>query len=200
MVEIFRNFLTQEECEELSRIALKGVEEKWIGPSTNSLIGYFLRRYGLFTYKKRLTSRPYMKGKKYPKYVIETSDKIRSFMGIQDYPLILGYKNFQHGSEGIVASVTYPGGDVTEHCDLRAENDWVTYRCNVMTQSPDSGGILYVDGNEVDINVGDLHCYYPSEHSHFVTKVTGETPRILWMFGAHRPYEDFLNRQKNYLL
>ncbi len=88
MVEIFRNFLTQEECEELSRIALKGVEEKWIGPSTNSLIGYLLRRYGLFTYKKRLTSRPYMKGKAYPEYVMRLRIKVRSFMKIQDYPLI----------------------------------------------------------------------------------------------------------------
>ncbi len=69
-----------------------------------------------------------------------------------------------------------------------------------MTQSPDDGGILYVDGNQIDINVGDLHCYYPSEHPHFVTEVKGKTPRILWMFGAHRPHEDFLNQQKNYLL
>ena len=199
MVQIFKNFLTKEECEKLSEIALEGVKEKWIGPSTNSLVGYLLRRYGLFTYKKRLTSRPYMKGKKYPEYVIETSNRIRDFMGVRDYPLILGYKNFQHGSDGIVASVTYPGGNVTEHRDLRSENDWVTYRCNVMTQAPDAGGILYVDGKQVNIDIGDLHCYYPSEHVHYVTDVEGQTPRILWMFGAHRPYEDFLSEQKNYL-
>jgi hypothetical protein len=197
MVQIFKNFLTKEECEKLSEIALKGVEEKWIGPSTNSVIGYILRHVGLFTYKKRLTSRPYMRNKKYPEYVLEISNKVRNFMGIQKYPLILKYKNFQHGSDGIVVSVTYPGGNVTEHCDLRSEDNWVTYRCNIITQAPDSGGILYVDGNPVDISVGDLHCYYPSEHAHYVTDVEGETPRILWMFGAHRPYEDFLEQQNS---
>jgi hypothetical protein len=62
-----------------------------------------------------------------------------------------------------------------------------------MTQAPDNGGILYVDGNSVDINVGDLHCYYPSEQRHSVTDVEGMTPRILWMFGAHRPYEDYIS-------
>lgn len=185
MVKIFRNFLSEEECKELSKIALKGVEEGWVGPGANSPGEYY--------YQKRMTSRPYMSDAKYPEFAIKMSNKIRSFMGLQDYPLILGYKNFKHGSDGIVVSVTYPGGNVTEHRDLRSDNGWVTYRCNVMTQSADSGGILYVDGNPIDINVGDLHCYYPSEQVHSVTDVEGNTARILWMFGAHRPPKDYFS-------
>lgn len=185
MVQIFRNFLNKEECEKLSDIAFQGVKEGWVGPGANSP--------GEYHYKKRMTSRPYMNDARYPNYVIEISDKIRNFMGLENHPLILKYKNFQHGSDGVVVSVTYPGGNVTEHRDLRSDEGWVTYRCNVMTQAAESGGILYVDGKAIDINVGDLHCYYPSEQVHSVTDVEGNTPRVLWMFGAHRPPEDYFS-------
>ena len=129
----------------------------------------------------------HMNGKKYPPYVVEISNKIREFMDIDYLPIIEG-----HGSNGVVVSITYPGGDVYRHQDPRSEdNGWATFRCNVMTQAADSGGKLYVDDELVDIEVGDLHCYYASEQPHYVTEVEGNTPRVLWMFGAHRPVQDF---------
>jgi hypothetical protein len=178
MIKIFRNFITLDECKKLSEIALNGVDEGWVSLGISR---------GNDQYKKRLTSRMHMRDKKYPKFAIEISDKIRKFMGIQYHPLILG-----HGSEGIVVSVTYPGGDVYRHRDPRSAGGYTTYRCNIMTQAADEGAELYVDDELVDINVGDLHCYYASEQTHYVTEVKGETPRILWMFGAHLPYENFI--------
>jgi hypothetical protein len=56
-------------------------------------------------------------------------------------------------------------------------------RCNVLTRKADNGGELYVGGNKIDINVGDLHCYLPSTVEHYVTEVKGKTSRVLWMFG-----------------
>jgi hypothetical protein len=181
MIKIFRNFITLEECKQLSDIALDGVEEGWIDLGVSR---------GNHQYKKRLTSRMHMKDKKYPELVIDISNRIREFMGISHRPLIMG-----HGSGGVVVSVTYPGGDVYSHRDPKAENGWTTYRCNIMTQATEEGAELYVDDELVDINVGDLHCYYASEQTHYVTEVKGETPRILWMFGSHRPYEDFIMDQ-----
>ena len=178
MVKTFKNFLNEEECKKLSKIALKGVEEGWVGPGLSR---------GKSNYKERLTSRMHMDGKKYPNFVLEISKRIREFMNIDHYPIIDG-----HGSDGIVVSVTYPGGDVYEHCDPRSIYNWTTYRCNIMSQPPDKGGKLYVDGNLIEIGVGDLHCYYASEQKHSVTEVEGNTERILWMFGSHRPYEDFV--------
>lgn len=180
MVKIFKNFLTKEECKILSDIAFQGIEEKWIGPGISQ---------GKFGYQKRLTSRMHMNitNKKYPDFVIEVSKKIRKFMKISDYPLIK-----PHGSDGVVVSVTFDGGDVYEHQDPRSEKNELCYRCNVMTQASDEGGILYVDNRPIDINVGDLHCYYASEHPHYVTEVKGSVPRIMWMFGAYRPQEDFV--------
>ena len=180
MTQVFKNFLTEEECKKLSEIALQGVKEQWIGPGIS-------RRNTNYT--KRLTSRMHMEDRKYPNFVLEISKRIREFMNIDHYPIIDG-----HGSDGIVVSVTYPGGDVYEHCDPRSNNGWTTYRCNVMTQAPDSGGKLYIDGTPFEIEIGDLHCYYVSEQKHYVTEVEGKTERILWMFGAHRPYQDFLRQ------
>lgn len=181
MIKIFRNFITLDECKKLSDIALRGVEEGWVGPGLSR---------GRFGYNKRFTSRMHMGNKKYPELVIDISNRICKFMGIQHYPLILG-----HGSEGVVVSVTYPGGDVYSHRDPRSEKGYATYRCNIMTQAADEGAELYVDDELVDINVGDLHCYYASEQTHYVTEVKGQTPRILWMFGAHRTYQDFVMDQ-----
>ena len=178
MVKIYKNFLSYEECARLNQIALKGIEEKWMGPGITS---------GFIEYTKRYTSRMHMKNQKYPQDVIDFSNKIRKFMKIDHYPII-----DDHGSDGVVVSVTFPGGDVYRHRDPKSKNKELCYRCNVMTQAADEGGKLYVDDQPIDINVGDLHCYYASEQPHYVTEVGGDTPRILWMFGAYRPHEDFI--------
>jgi hypothetical protein len=60
-----------------------------------------------------------------------------------------------------------------------------------MTQDADAGGNLYIGGEKTDVSVGDLHCYLVSEHEHWVESVQGNTPRIMWMFGAHVPAEDW---------
>jgi hypothetical protein len=178
MILVFPNFLSKVECNRLNEIALQGVEEGWVGPGISR---------GSWGYSGRYTSRMYMKNQKYPQDVIDISNKIRKFMNIDHYPIIDG-----HGSDGVVVSVTFNGGDVHSHRDPRSSNGDICYRCNVMTQEPDEGGILYVDDQPVNINVGDLHCYYASEQTHYVTEVKGSTPRILWMFGAYRPPENFV--------
>lgn len=129
-----------------------------------------------------------MYDRKYPPIVNEISNKIKKFLNIENYPIIDG-----HGSDGVVVSVTFPGGDVYEHKDPRSSEGLSTFRCNILTQSAESGGKLHINGIAREINVGDLHCYYVSEESHYVTQVQGNSLRILWMFGCHRPIEDYLN-------
>ena len=62
-----------------------------------------------------------------------------------------------------------------------------------MTRAADDGGVLYLDEQRIDIEVGELHCYLASEVQHYVTTVRGKTPRVLWMFGAFVPSEDWDN-------
>jgi hypothetical protein len=60
-----------------------------------------------------------------------------------------------------------------------------------MTRAADAGAELYVGGQLVDIEVGELHCYLASEFEHKVTEVQGNTSRVLWMFGAAVPAGDW---------
>jgi hypothetical protein len=174
-VKIYKNFLSKDDCENLNEVAFLGVEKGWISNGVN---------YQDYEYKKRFTSRMYMKNFEYPQIVRDISGRIRTFLNIDSFPIIDG-----HGKDGVVVSYTMQGGDVYRHKDARSDDDLPTYRCNVLTQANEEGCELYVNDKKIDIEVGDLHCYMVSELYHYVTEAKGETPRIMWMFGAHIPKE-----------
>ena len=178
-IDIYPNFATQEEVNALNEWAELGVKNKWLD---SGITDYH------HSTNKRLTSRMYGSRYEYPQIVRDISDRIRKFVGIDSYPLIEG-----HGRDGVVVSYTYPGGDVYKHKDPKSIDNLATLRCNILTQKADAGCQLYVDGEPVNIDVGDLHCYLVSEHEHWATPVEGNTPRIMWMFGAHVPAEDWNN-------
>jgi hypothetical protein len=172
-IEVVKNFATQKEIDVLNDWAYQGVQNKWIdtGITTN-----------FQPTRSRLTSRMYGDRFTYPQEALVLSERIRKYIGVESYPLIEG-----HGKNGVVVSYTMQGGDVYKHKDPTSVKGLATLRCNILTQKADSGGVLFVGGQQVDIEVGDLHCYLVSEHEHWATTVVGNTPRIMWMFGAHIP-------------
>lgn len=175
-IEVIPNFATSFEVSALNAWAELGVTKRWldIGVSKNTFA------------TKRVTSRFYPDRYQYPKVALNLSKRVRESVGVGAYPLIKG-----HGRNGIVVSYTYPGGDVHKHRDPKSIDNTATLRCNILTQKADSGGLLFVEGQKIDVAVGDLHCYLVSEHEHWATEVEGGTPRIMWMFGAHVPAEDW---------
>lgn len=177
-VRIIKNFLTKEECASLNEITLQGIKDGWVGDGIQDY------KSG---YKLRLTSRIY--DPQYPQFVYSMADKVRKAAGVDQYPIIDG-----HGSGGVVTSITYCGGSVYAHKDPRAADGTPTYRCNVLTQANEDGAELYVNGQKIDIGVGDLHCYAVSELTHYATEAKGPTPRIMWMFGAHVPLQDLKDK------
>lgn len=174
-VKLFNNFLSSSECEALNKVAKQGIEEGWICPATN--------KQG-FKNSTRYTNRSRMHTVEYPQVVRDMSAKVRKFVGVDKFPIITG-----HGRDGVVVSVVFKGGDVHKHKDARSYDGLATYRCNVLTQANEDGCDIYVDGEKVTVEVGDLHCYMVSEFEHYVTEAKGDTPRIMWMFGAHIPLE-----------
>jgi hypothetical protein len=181
-LEITPNFLSQDECNVLNAWVCLGVENKWLDN-------------GICTQKitdKRFTSRFYGHRFVYPKEVMNFANKVRHFAGVSQYPLIDG-----HGKNGIVVSYTKPGGDVYKHKDP-THLGLSALRCNIMSQAADDGAELFVGGEKVDIKVGDLHCYLASDYEHYVTEVKGNTSRVLWMFGAYVPKEDWENGDIKY--
>jgi hypothetical protein len=176
-IERHKNFLTQDECDALNAWADLGVQNKWLDAGFSK---------GVLGTVNRVTSRLYPERFEYPQFVRDISDKIRSFSGVSSYGLIEG-----HGRDGIVVSCTFTGGDVYAHRDPTSKDNLATLRCNVMTRSADAGCVLHIDGQVADIEVGELHCYLASEYEHFATPVEGSTSRVMWMFGAHVPAEDW---------
>ena len=178
-IEVVKNFLSRADIAELNAWVEEGVEKKWLD------IGLTTRGQPT-TPDTRVTSRLYGDRFNYPEVALRVANKIREYCGISNAPLIEG-----HGKNGIVVSCTFPDGDVYAHRDPRVREDLAVLRCNVMTQGADAGGVLYVGGQPVPIEVGDLHCYLVSEHEHYVTTVEGNTPRVLWMFGGCVLAEDW---------
>ena len=67
-----------------------------------------------------------------------------------------------------------------------------------MSQKTEDGAKLYIDGKHIDIEVGELHCYLPSDVKHYVTTAEGDTPRIMWMFGYQVSKKEFLNVKERF--
>lgn len=176
-LERHQNFLSQEDCNILNDWVDEGVKNKWLDFGIS-------RKQSNYT--KRVTSRFYGNRFEYPQIVLDISNRIRKFCGVDSYGLIEG-----HGRDGVVVSCTFPGGDVYKHQDPKNQNELSALRCNVMTLGSDAGGKLYVNGEHIDIEVGELHCYLASDFEHYVTEVEGDTSRVLWMFGAYVPKEDW---------
>lgn len=176
-IERVKDFLSADECSALNDWADEGVSKKWLD------LGISDRHWG---YKGRVTSRLYADRFENPQFVLDLSSRIRAYCGVSDYPLVEG-----HGRDGIVVSCTFTGGDVYPHCDGQSNTGAATLRCNVMTRAAEAGCVLHIGGQPIDIEVGELHCYLVSEHEHFVTPVEGSTSRVMWMFGAHVPAEDW---------
>lgn len=170
-MRIFKNALTAIECKELNSIA------------NNYLMNGVLKQGG---YVGRFTTRYVSSSFKFDDVVYNLDKKIREIAGICKYE-----REYPRGKDGINVAVTVNQGGISLHTDPRSNTGCVTYRCNVITQKSNVGGELVIDGEVVNLDIGDLHCYAVSEEPHIVTAVEGSVPRILWMFGCHIPLEEW---------
>lgn len=175
-VDRHKNFLSLEDCDALNAWVDEGVEKGWLD------VGYSGKENG---YKDRLTTRFYGQRFEYPQLVHDVFQRIRDFYSLSSYPYI-----DKHGRDGVVVSCIFDGGDLYPHKDPR-NGSYAALRCNVMTRKPESGGILHLDDQQIDLEVGELHCYLASEFEHKVTTIHGDTSRVLWMFGVWTPMNDW---------
>jgi hypothetical protein len=164
------NYLTPEQCAQLTDLTQYGYD--------NNLLTIGLKT--VVRHTSRLDSDLYQ----YPQWVLDLSNQIRTYCGVSSYPIIDG-----QGRNGIITNYTPPTGDVFAHTDVRSPEGLAALRCNVVTRQADSGGVLFVGGQEVPLKAGDLHCYLVSEYEHYVTAVAGNTTRVNWIFGAYVPAE-----------
>lgn len=186
-VIIKNKFLNQYDCLLMNEWVEEGIKNKWLDCA-------FILNKGWVS-EKRKTTRFYGDRFDYPEIVYKVFDRISELLNIQH----LKKSVVGGGKNGVVVSCIYPGGNVHLHTDP-PENGNQILRCNVMTQSPESGGELFINNQKINISVGDLHCYLPSYNPHYVTTVKGNTPRIMWMFGyeiTKQEFENIINYSNN---
>jgi hypothetical protein len=160
MIKIIPNFLSDEECKELS---------SWI-----------LQNHSSFTDANmggaRKTTRFLSNNVTFPKIAIEIRKRIKKYLQLEDAvapPFI----------EGMVASYSEPGDTCFQHKDPEWHPNHHTLHCNVIVQKPNAGGNAVIENREYDVAQGDLLCYYVSDLSHGATKVIGDKHRLMWVFG-----------------
>jgi hypothetical protein len=78
-----------------------------------------------------------------------------------------------------------PGAFTHIHKD-EAPDGLVHVRCNVMLEQPPSGGMPIVDGEVLDVGVGDLWIVLASKEKHGSTPISAPT-RVIKSFGGLVP-------------
>lgn len=78
------------------------------------------------------------------------------------------------------------GAFVHEHIDI-APNGYVHTRCNLMIQKPQEGGNPVIDGEEFNVQNGDLWICLASLEKHCSTPIKGNE-RFIFSFGSLIPY------------
>lgn len=77
----------------------------------------------------------------------------------------------------------YPSGSyIPNHLDEASLFGKQHVRFNVLIKSPESGGVLIVDGNPIHLDVGDAIFFYPDTQPHEVTVCNGD--RLVFTIGA----------------
>jgi hypothetical protein len=110
----------------------------------------------------------------FPRVAHEVQDRIR-----EQFPM-LG-ESLPRFLDGMTVGVLIPGGEFAEHVDHHFRQDGlVCVGVNVLLASPESGGVVSVDGVEQTQQAGDALVYLLSEQLHGVSQVTGEARRVVW--------------------
>jgi hypothetical protein len=165
-----KQFISQAQCVELNTWVNLAITNKWLDLGRGENASWNMN--------SRLTTRQYGHRFEYPQIVHDVFTLITEALELHDLDKSIA----GGGRDGIVVSCTYTNGDVYEHTDPM-EGERHVLRCNIMSQKAELGADLYIGNKHIDVEVGELHCYLPSDVPHYVTTAKGRTPRIMWMFG-----------------
>jgi hypothetical protein len=163
----FSNFISCEEAQEMSSWVLKNKENKFFNNANMGGIRLTTRysNHDIF---------------EYPSVVLDIRNRIISLLDLHEeesFNIKPPFKN------GVVASCAFPGDTCYEHIDPVWHQGFNTLHCNVITQSPDRGGDLVLNGIIEPMNELELCCYLVSKTFHSTTLVEGKKERIMWVFG-----------------
>jgi hypothetical protein len=160
MIKVISKFVSSNECAELAT---------WINNNHHNFVDANMGGV-------RKTTRYINDDINFPKIALEIRERIKNYLQLED----MVRPPF---TKGMVASYAEPGDTCYVHKDPVWLEGHHTMHCNVIVQKPESGGNVIIEGKEFDMPEGDIICYYVSDLNHEVTKVLGNTPRLMWIFG-----------------
>lgn len=116
----------------------------------------------------------------YPHTAFVIKDRIMSKLNINtnfypDYPF------------GMVASYGIENDECSIHRDPVWYENHITYHCVLLLSKPKTGGVPILGEKLYPMDELDTLCYPVSEIDHGTTAMTGNIPRILWIFGFSIP-------------
>lgn len=165
-VDVTSNFITEDERIQLESFVLSNLDQFHDGI-----------HLAVLQTKKRLSNRLSGDAIKYPKIIYDIQQRIRETL-----PFEHQIEPF-HGKDGLVICITYDGGDTYHHYDPRSDDVLHTLRCNILVSAPESGGIVDVCWDPVDLPERGIMKYLVTKHIHGVSTTHGKRPRILFQYG-----------------
>lgn len=175
MILYTKNYIDKATCNKLTDWALSAVKEGQFryGCDKDKLTSEIIRS------KFRLSNRIQYDKIQYPEEVYKIKEKILlDFPDLKQYPTMDSW-----GKDGVVTSITYEGGDVFPHKDPPVYQGFDGLRFNILSSKQERGGLLRIEDQTYDPEVGDLMAYKVTKLTHSVEKCYGKTPRVLFMFG-----------------
>ncbi len=116
----------------------------------------------------------------YPELAFTVRDRIKERLGITTN----FYPNYPYG---MVATYGHADDECSFHTDPVWYENHFTFHCILMLAKPEHGGIPIIGDVQYPMEEGDGLCYPVSEIPHGTNKMTGDKPRILWIFGYSIP-------------
>jgi hypothetical protein len=179
LVKIVKNFITDDEIEVLNQWTLDNYKKPYfIDPKTNDDEDQtrFTTRHA---YDR---SEEYQDFKvKYPEKVYDIQKKLFNYLKLEKKSIV----PWPFFTDGIITTIAFSPGSCSRHTDPVYFKNTYTLHCNFVTQNPQSGGITYIENIPYQFEKNDMIMYITSHLEHEVDEISGNVPRILWVYGFY---------------
>tara|TARA_A100001201_G_scaffold116762_1_gene100370 strand:- start:874 stop:1482 length:609 start_codon:yes stop_codon:yes gene_type:complete len=177
LVKIVKNFITDEEVKVLNQWTLDHYKNPYfMDPKMNKddKQTRFTTRHAYGRCKEYQDYKV-----EYPKEVYDIQKRLFDYLKVKENT-IAPWPSF---TDGICTTIAFSPGSCCKHTDPVYYENTYTLHCNFVTQNPEIGGITYVEDVPYQFKEKDMLMYITSHLDHEVTKISGDNPRILWVYG-----------------
>jgi hypothetical protein len=177
LVKIVKNFITEGEVKVLNQWTLDNYKEPYFMDPKMNRDNEQTRFTTRHAYGRSGEYRDYKV--QYPKEVYDIQKRLITYLKVKENT-IAPWPSF---TDGVVTTIAFPPGSCCKHTDPVYFQNTYTLHCNFVTQNPKNGGITYVEDIPYQFDEKDMVMYITSHLEHEVTEISGDTPRILWVYG-----------------